>query len=128
MEDLLDERGIIVASIQSLYSIGRSKPQELEALGKHISCIIVDEAHHSAAPSYAYVLRKIGFNWDNRKKEISEKGIILLGLTATPFRGAGDKETRRLLRWYNGVYFPTIPDVETKTRPHALADCPSTAR
>ena len=127
LEDLMDERGIIVASIQSLYSMGRSKPQELEALGNHISCIVVDEAHHSVAPSYAYVLRKMGFNWDNRKKEISEKGIILLGLTATPFRGAGDEETRRLLRWYNGVYFPTIPDVESQTRPHALADCPSTA-
>lgn len=129
IEDLLDERGVIVASIQSLYSIGKSKPKELAHLGEYISCIVVDEAHHSIAPTYSFVLRKMGFNWDNRKKEISEKGIILLGLTATPFRGAGDGETRRLLRWYNGVHFPAIYHVEESTDalPHALIDCPTAA-
>ena len=129
IEDLLDEKGIIVASIQSLYSIGHTKPQELINLGNLISCIVVDEAHHSVAPSYSFVLRKMGFNWDNRKKEISEKGIILLGLTATPFRGSGDVETRRLHRWYNGVYFPSISymDKAEDAAPHALIDCPAAA-
>lgn len=127
IEDLLDERGIIVASIQSLYSISQSKPEELTRLGDYVSCIIVDEAHHSVAMSYSRVLRKMGFNWDNRKKEISEKGIILLGLTATPFRGSGDTETKRLHRWYNGVHFPAISYVEGSdaVRPHALIDCPT---
>lgn len=126
IEDLLDERGIIVASIQSLYSINQSKPEELIRLGDYVSCIVVDEAHHSVASSYSAVLRKMGFNWDNRKKEISEKGIILLGLTATPFRGSGDTETKRLHRWYNGVHFPSISYVEgsDSMRPHALIDCP----
>ena len=129
IEDLLDEKGVIVASIQSLYSIGHSKPKELASLGNYVSCIVVDEAHHSVAPSYSFVLRKMGFNWDNRKKEISEKGIILLGLTATPFRGAGDGETRRLHRWYNGVHFPTISYIGSAegSKPHALIDCPPAA-
>ncbi|MCE2507793.1 MAG: DEAD/DEAH box helicase family protein [Nitrosopumilaceae archaeon] len=129
IEDLLDEKGVIVASIQSLYSIGHTKPQELINLGNYVSCIVVDEAHHSVAPSYSFVLRRMGFNWDNRKKEISEKGIILLGLTATPFRGSGDVETRRLHRWYNGVYFPSISymDKAEDSRPHALIDCPAAA-
>ena len=129
IEDLLDEKGIIVASIQALYSTGRTKPQDLVNLGNYVSCIVVDEAHHSVAPSYSFVLRKMGFNWDNRKKEISEKGTILLGLTATPFRGSGDVETKRLHRWYNGVYFPAISymeDVEDP-KPHALIDCPTAA-
>ena len=126
IEDLLDERGIIVASIQSLYSINQSKPEELIRLGDYVSCIVVDEAHHSIASSYSAVLRKMGFNWDNRKKEISEKGIVLLGLTATPFRGSGDTETQRLHRWYNGVHFPAISYVvgSDSIRPHALIDCP----
>ena len=129
IEDLLDERGIIVASIQSLYSANLNKPRELENLGNSVSCIIVDEAHHSIAPSYSAVLRKMGFNWDNRKKEISEKGIILLGLTATPFRGGGDTETQRLHRWYNGVHFPSISYLKSSAniKPHALIDCPSAA-
>ena len=129
IEDLLDEKGVIVASIQSLYSIGHSRPKELENLGNYVSCIVVDEAHHSVAPSYSFVLRRMGFNWDNRKKEISEKGIILLGLTATPFRGSGDVETRRLHRWYNGVHFPSISYIGSaaSARPHALIDCPSAA-
>lgn len=129
IEDLLDEKGVIVASIQSLYSIGHTKPQDLINLGNYVSCIVVDEAHHSVAPSYSFVLRKMGFNWDNRKKEISEKGIILLGLTATPFRGSGDVETRRLHRWYNGVYFPPISyiDKAEDTKPHALIDCTTAA-
>ena len=129
IEDLLDEKGVIVASIQALYSIGHSKPQDLANLGNYISCIVVDEAHHSVAPSYSFVLRRMGFNWDNRKKEISEKGIILLGLTATPFRGSGDVETRRLHRWYNGVYFPAISHMENveDAKPHALIDCPAAA-
>ena len=129
IEDLLDERGIIVASIQSLHSIYKTKPQELELLSRYVSCIVVDEAHHSIAPSYASVLRTMGFNWTNRKKEISERGIILLGLTATPFRGAGEAETKRLLRWYNGVHFPSIKYVDDihDAKPHALIDCPTVA-
>lgn len=129
IEDLLDEKGVIVASIQSLYSIGHTRPKELINLGNYVSCIVVDEAHHSVAPSYSFVLRKMGFNWDNRKKEMSEKGIILLGLTATPFRGSGDIETRRLHRWYNGVYFPAIPYAgeAEDAKPHALIDCPTSA-
>lgn len=123
MDDLLDERGVIVATIQSLL-----KPPafQLEALSKITSCIVVDEAHHATAESYSKVLRKMDFNWNNRKTEISERGIILIGLTATPFRGTGDNaETLALERRLNGVYFPTIPYASNikNFKPHALVDC-----
>ena len=124
MDDLLDEKGVIVATIQSLNKLlGTGQLAELAEL---TSCIIVDEAHHATAQSYSRVLREMGFNWDNKKSEISEKGIILIGLTATPFRGTGGgSDTEKLKRWFNGVYFPDIPYAEgvENFKPHALVDC-----
>ncbi len=124
MDDLLDEKGVIVATIQSLHKLLGTG--QLADLAELTSCIVVDEAHHAVASSYSKVLREMGFNWDNKKSEISERGIILIGLTATPFRGTGGgSDTERLKRWFNGVYFPDIPyskEIEN-FRPHALVDC-----
>ena len=129
MDDLLNEKGVIIATIQSLYKLlDRERAEQLEGLSKLTSCIIIDEAHHSVADSYSRVLRKMGFNW--RRKEVSELGIILVGLTATPFRGSGDGEdTKMLVRRYGGVYFPVIPYSEgiENYKPHALIDCPTFA-
>ena len=130
MDDLLDERGVIVATIQSLHKILDVQPHLLERLGRLTSCIVVDEAHRSVTASYSSVLRKMGFNWDNRKAEISEWSIVLVGLTATPFRGGGDnEETQRLKRRYGSIHFPTIPYIEDSAnyKPHALIDCQTSA-
>ena len=126
MEELLDEKGVIVATIQSLYKIYAGERAQLARLAALTSCVVVDEAHHVTADSYSAVLREMGFNWDNRKKEISEKGIVLLGLTATPFRGAGSgAETERLARRLNGVHFPAIatPPEFNNFSPRAVIDC-----
>lgn len=126
MEELLDEKGVIIATIQSLYKIFTSDKAQLGALARLTSCIIVDEAHHAVADTYSAVLREMGFNWDNRKKEISEGGIVLVGLTATPFRGTGDNtETARLARRLNGVHFPVIatPPEFNNFEPRAIIDC-----
>ena len=130
MDDMLDERGVIVATIQSLHKVLSKQPRLLEKLGKLTSCIVVDEAHHSVTSSYSAVLSKMGFNWHNRKTEISERGIVLIGLTATPFRGRGDsEETQRLKRWYGDIHFPTIPYIKDSAnyKPHALIDCQTSA-
>ncbi len=130
MDDLLDERGVIVATIQSLHKVLDDQPHLLERLGRLTSCIVVDEAHRSVTASYSSVLRRMGFNWDNRKAEISEWGIILIGLTATPFRGSGDnEETQRLKRRYGSIHFPTIPYIKDSAnyKPHALIDCQTSA-
>ena len=129
MDDLLDEKGVIVATIQSLFKI-MEQPEQLRTLGRLTACIIIDEAHHAVASSYSSVLREMGFNWDNRKSEISEWGIILIGLTATPFRGKGSGlDTERLKRRMGGTYFPTIPYSEELRRykPHAVVDCQTIA-
>ena len=126
MDELFDEKGVIVATIQSLHKIYKRDPSQLETLGRLTSCIIMDEAHHSTGQSYSDTLRKMGFNWDNRKKEISEMGVILIGLTATPFKGRGNnEETERLKRRYAGVFFPSIShyDGADNFDPHAIIDC-----
>ena len=128
-DDLLDEKGIIVATIQSLFKM-LDQPWQLNTLGRLTACIIIDEAHHAVASSYSNVLRQMGFNWDNTKNEISEWGIILLGLTATPFRGKGTgMDTERLKRRLGGVHFPVIPYAEELQRytPHAVVDCQTMA-
>ena len=133
MNDLLDERGVIVATMQSLYKVLESDPGQLDRLARLTSCIVVDEAHHSTAKSYSKVLRKMHFNWDNRKNEVSELGIVLIGLTATPFRGTGDAvERANLKNRYADIFYPDIPYYDgsggdKNQLPHALIDCQPSA-
>ena len=133
MSDLLDERGVIVATMQSLDKVLKKDPGQLDRLARLTSCIVVDEAHHSMASSYTSVLRQMHFNWNNRKKEMSELGIVLIGLTATPFRGTGDDEEREnLKRRYGDVVYPDIPyysggGAGGNESPHALIDCQPSA-
>lgn len=129
-DNLLDKKGVIVATIQSLGKDLGNGSGHLERLARLTSCIVIDEAHHALAPSYTEVLRKMGFNWNNRKKEISELGIVLIGLTATPFRGTGgDDEKTKLARRFGAVHYPTIPYLgdDRNQRPHALVDCQASA-
>lgn len=130
MPDILADSGIVVATINTLHKVLRSDPDQIESLASLTSCIVVDEAHHVVAESYSQVLRRMGFNWDNRKREISERGIVLLGLTATPFRGSGKGEdTERLKRWLGEPYYPRVdyPEGVSNASPHALIDCQTAA-
>ena len=117
---------VIVCTINSLYKIQGNDPGQMGRLGGMTACIVVDEAHRSTTKMYSTALGRMGFNW-NSKQEISEGGIILVGLTATPFRG--DKDTQRLLRRYGGVLHPPIPlkSGRDNFEPHAILDCQSMA-
>ena len=87
-----DAEGIIVAGIAQLYSASGSgadaKENELERIKADTGVVVVDEAHHSFAPSYPKVLRSLGIS----KRPKNSKQAPLIGLTATPFR-ASDAET-----------------------------------
>jgi len=117
--DQIPKNSIVVATIAGLYSkipglenesdvegdeknsqettrIDRFKKYEqnefLNRLGQLTGCIIIDEAHRSIANSYTAVLRGMGFDFgfkDPAKR--NKNGIVLIGLTATPFRGSGIK-------------------------------------
>ncbi len=77
--EVKDLRGeAVFAMVQTL-----SREQNLENI-PHFDLLIIDEAHHAAAPSYQKIIEKI--------KEVNPK-VLLLGLTATPNRG--DKKALR---------------------------------
>ena len=121
-----DENGIIIASISMLDSFAKRFGEVLDEFSELISCVIIDEAHHSIAESYTRVLERFGFNF--KMKHPSTKNIILLGLTATPFRQNIDSsETHRLKnRYENNILIPDVSYHDLKTynqKPHALIDC-----
>mgnify|MGYP002622757233 CR=1 FL=1 len=57
--------------------------------------VIVDEAHASITPRYTSILALLGLTHRQTSRP-------LLGLTATPFRGFNEEETRRLVDRYGG--------------------------
>jgi len=58
--------------------------------------VIVDEAHTSITSRYTEILALLGLTRHRTSRP-------LLGLTATPFRGFNEAETRRLVERYGGV-------------------------
>lgn len=78
---------VVVASFQTLVNaIYNSEYDWLKAT----PLVIIDEAHRAAAQSYTKIL-----NWTGRTT--TQRDGLLLGLSATPFRGTADSdETKRL--------------------------------
>lgn len=93
---------VIVASIAS---ICRSKAHLRRVLGKKV-VIVVDEAHHTLAPTYRDVISFV---------TKARKNTKLLGLTATPVR-ANEKDSMALLKLYDNtvVYSVTMSELITK--------------
>ena len=87
------ERHVIVASVQTLNAKIMTKAYEFLA---DFGLIVFDEAHRSVAPTYTSVMQELGLTRWQRSAEPR-----LLGLTATPYRGHDEAETRRLVRRYS---------------------------
>ncbi len=62
---------------------------------RNASLIVVDEAHLSLGKEYTEILDRFGIGARRNERP-------LLGLTATPFKGQSDTETRRLVMRYGG--------------------------
>ena len=93
---------ILVASISS---ICRSKEHLRRILGRKVM-IVVDEAHHTFAPTYQDTIKFV---------KNCRKNTKLLGLTATPVR-ANDKDSEQLLRLFdsNIVFSVSMSDLIAK--------------
>ena len=58
------------------------------------TCVVVDEAHIATTPEFTEVLQWLGISARGRTRTTRAP---LLGLTATPFRGTSEEQTRRLI-------------------------------
>jgi len=131
------DKGIIVANISMLYT----HINELEEFASRTGLIVIDEVHRSTSKMYREFYKKMGFVLrKNRAKDIPENkyNIVLVGLTATPFRGSTfdspdiddedskETETEKLHRYYhNNIKLPIIPDSELEQdnkEPHAVIE------
>ena len=90
-----NERHVVVATIQTLLQRMVKHSLGYEFL-RDFSLIVFDEAHSSIAPSFNAVMRAIGFGRVQRPDD-----PFLLGLTATPYRGRNEAETRWLVNRYD---------------------------
>lgn len=97
-----DKHEVIVASIAS---ICRSKEHLRRILGNKVM-VVVDECHHTLAPTYQDTIRFI-------KKY--RKNVKLLGITATPVR-ANDRDSKKLLELFDGniIYDISMSDLIAK--------------
>jgi superfamily II DNA or RNA helicase len=82
---------VVVATIAKL-DAGVYEKRAYDWLSR-ATCIVVDEAHSSLGPSYTRLLE-----WQGMPR--NEERAPLIGLTATPFRGTNEVETKRLVARY----------------------------
>ena len=86
---------LMICGVQSLV---RNLPF-LQAVLKANVMIVVDEAHHTLAPSYRLIIQEIRKHGQNVK---------LLGLTATPSR-LSEADTQRLMRIFDNTIIHSVP-------------------
>ena len=89
-----DNMHVIVATWQTLRRRGVKSSAVDDPLNR-ISLLVVDEAHSSTAPSFTSILTELGLTYRRSRNE-----ICLMGLTATPYRGRDEDETKRLALRY----------------------------
>ncbi len=85
---------VIVATIQTLRAKLTNQAAAYAFLAD-FGLVVFDEAHRSIAPTFTSVMKEIGLTRFRRTDE-----MFLLGLTATPYRGRDEEDTRRLVKRY----------------------------
>ena len=91
----IDRAHVIVASIQTLNArLGHENPDY--AFIDRIGLTVLDEAHHAVAPTYLRLMNNLGLG-----SRTDYDGPLLLGMTATPYRGRNEDETRQLVRRFS---------------------------
>ena len=85
---------VIVATIQTLSARIARQPDKYEFLAD-FKLLVFDEAHRSVTPTFTSVMQELGLTRWRRAQE-----PILIGLTATPYRGRDERETERLVNRY----------------------------
>ena len=87
---------VVVATVDKLRN--RVDSDRYEWLSE-ATCVVVDEAHIATTPEFTEVLQWLGISARGRTRTTRAP---LLGLTATPFRGTSEEETKRLITRFGG--------------------------
>ncbi len=101
---------VIVATIQTLYAKISRQPDSYEFLAD-LKLLVFDEAHRSVAPTFTSVMEDLGLTRWRRTHE-----PLLIGLTATPYRGHDERATARLVNRYSsnrldgGAFASEVPE------------------
>lgn len=85
---------VVVATLQTLNAKFSNRRNGYEFLA-NFKLVIFDEAHRSIAPTATSVMQEIGLTRRQRNDE-----PFLIGLTATPYKGRNEEETKRLANRY----------------------------
>ncbi len=100
----VDGAQVIVATIQTLL---RRFDDPAYAWLQKPAVVVIDEAHHAIAKSYTELLK-----WLETQQK---RGVPVIGLSATPHRGASLDETLRLTKRFGGKL---IPDADRQPTLH----------
>lgn len=93
----VDGYHVVVATVAKMTSIVAQRHQNRYAWLSEADVLVIDEAHGSTTPSYSDVLRFLGY----RVGRTGDDPASMIGLTATPFRGVNEEETKRLISRYD---------------------------
>jgi superfamily II DNA or RNA helicase len=96
-----DEPTVVIASIQTLNC--RFDSPDL-AWVTQAGIIIIDECHHAITSSYTNLLRWLDVQVGSERER--EREAPILGLSATPWRGYNEDESRRLAARFDRRWFP----------------------
>jgi superfamily II DNA or RNA helicase len=88
---------VVVATIQTLQS--RMTNSDVSWISSP-EFVVIDECHHALTPTYTGT-----FSWLNADTNGGREPPII-GLSATPFRGSSEEETKALARRFDGRLYP----------------------
>ncbi len=143
---------------EGTYQVDQYEGSELfRHIRKQTIAIVIDEAHEAIAETYRRFLAAMGFDFSGRKGTRNRDGIVLIGLTATPYRGSGrqdldpgdlgeiddfiewdkdkdppyfkrlDKETKRIHKMFRSVYIPLPEEHHRDPDPVPAIEAPNYA-
>ena len=93
---------VVVATIDTL----RSRIEQSDtAMLSRIGLLIVDECHAAITKSYTELWNFLGLQ--TGRQSDADREIPVLGLSATPWRGRNDEESRRLAKRFDNRWLPS---------------------
>lgn len=142
---------------QASFQVEQYKNSEIfKKIREQTIAIIIDEAHEAISSTYRKFLAGMSFDFSGRKNKENGNGIVLIGLTATPYRGSGmydiegeekevdefvkldenkdppyfkrlDDKTKRIHKMFDRVYIPLPEKAHLDPDPIPMIDAPSYA-